>query len=83
MALPKNSSNMPVTGSCASSSSPLFLSPLPFSLLLANLSTLWSNQLLVICSTIVVSSYSNSHELVTVVAAISYQPSAVILTPTN
>ncbi|KAM3180825.1 hypothetical protein ACTXT7_015547 [Hymenolepis weldensis] len=37
-------------------------------LLVASLNTLWSNQLLVFCSTIGVSSYSKSHELVTVVA---------------
>ncbi|VUZ39107.1 unnamed protein product, partial [Hymenolepis diminuta] len=53
--------------------SPLYPS---FSLLLASilvldsLNTFWSNQLLVFRSTIVVSSYSNSYELVTVIAVV-------------
>ncbi|KAM3171782.1 hypothetical protein ACTXT7_015914 [Hymenolepis weldensis] len=67
----------PITGSYAFLSSPLFpnsllsLSLLLASILdLASLSTFWSNQLLVFCSTIVVSPYSNSYELVTVVAVV-------------
>ncbi|KAM3178979.1 hypothetical protein ACTXT7_001486 [Hymenolepis weldensis] len=49
-----------------------------FSLLFASifvvapLNTFWSDQLLVFCFTIVVSPYSNSYELVTVVAVASY-----------
>ncbi|VUZ42083.1 unnamed protein product [Hymenolepis diminuta] len=51
---------------------PLYL---PFSLALfklvaASLNTFWSNQLLVFCSTIVVRSYSNCCELVTVIAIV-------------
>ncbi|KAM3175237.1 hypothetical protein ACTXT7_008916 [Hymenolepis weldensis] len=40
-------------------------------LVVAFLNTFWSNQLLEFCSTIVVSSYSNSYELVTVVAVVN------------
>ncbi|KAM3186170.1 hypothetical protein ACTXT7_004906 [Hymenolepis weldensis] len=40
-------------------------------LVAASLNAFWSKQLLVFCSTIVVSSYSNSYKLVTVVAVIS------------
>ncbi|VUZ50460.1 unnamed protein product [Hymenolepis diminuta] len=53
----------------------LFLSPPP-SLLLASvlivapLNTFWFSQLLVFCSTIVVSSYSNGYKLVTVVGCL-------------
>ncbi|KAM3177860.1 hypothetical protein ACTXT7_003697 [Hymenolepis weldensis] len=36
----------------------------------SSLNTFWSNQLLVLCSTIVISYYSNSHELVTIVAVV-------------
>ncbi|KAM3186075.1 hypothetical protein ACTXT7_005081 [Hymenolepis weldensis] len=40
-------------------------------LVMASLSTFWSNQLLTFYSTIVVTSYSNSYELVTAVAVVS------------
>ncbi|VUZ45618.1 unnamed protein product, partial [Hymenolepis diminuta] len=49
-----------------------------YSLLLASIlvvvssNTFWSIQLLVFCSTIVVGSYSNSYELVTVVAVVNF-----------
>ncbi|KAM3182405.1 hypothetical protein ACTXT7_012460 [Hymenolepis weldensis] len=72
----KQNTRKSAAGSYTSPSSPLFLSALP-SLLLASilvgasLNTLWSNQLLVLCSTIVVSSYSNSYELMTIVAVVS------------
>ncbi|KAM3187189.1 hypothetical protein ACTXT7_002795 [Hymenolepis weldensis] len=39
-----------------------------FKLVVASLDTFWSNQPLVFCSTIIASSYSNSYELVTVIA---------------
>ncbi|VUZ43608.1 unnamed protein product [Hymenolepis diminuta] len=42
--------------------------PARFKLVVAYQSTILSGQLLVFCSTIVVSSYSNSYELVTVIA---------------
>ncbi|VUZ40388.1 unnamed protein product, partial [Hymenolepis diminuta] len=59
---------------------PLFLSTQPslslsvtcFKPVVACLNTLWSNQLLVFCSTIVISSYSNSYELVTVIVVVIY-----------
>ncbi|KAM3179930.1 hypothetical protein ACTXT7_017301 [Hymenolepis weldensis] len=41
-----------------------------FKLLVGSLNTFWSNQLLVFCSTTVVSSYSNIYELVTVRAVV-------------
>ncbi|VUZ49501.1 unnamed protein product [Hymenolepis diminuta] len=44
------------------------LSHTRFKHLVIFLNTFWSNQLLVFCSTIVVSCYSNSYELVTVTA---------------
>ncbi|VUZ45008.1 unnamed protein product [Hymenolepis diminuta] len=40
------------------------------SLVVASLNTFWSTQPLVFCFTIVVSSYSNSYELVTVIAVV-------------
>ncbi|VUZ54813.1 unnamed protein product [Hymenolepis diminuta] len=48
--------------------------PSPLSLLLTSIlvmASFWSSQLLVFCSTIVVSSCSNSNELVTVVAVVN------------
>ncbi|VUZ46282.1 unnamed protein product, partial [Hymenolepis diminuta] len=45
---------------------------LPASILVvASLNTFWSSQLLVFCPTVVVSSYSNNYELVTVAAIVS------------
>ncbi|VUZ50691.1 unnamed protein product [Hymenolepis diminuta] len=41
-----------------------------FKLVVASLNTLWSDQLLVFYCTIVFSFYSNSYELVTVIAAV-------------
>ncbi|VUZ41880.1 unnamed protein product, partial [Hymenolepis diminuta] len=41
-----------------------------FVLVVVALNTFWPNQLLVFCSTIVVSSYSNSYELVSVIAVV-------------
>ncbi|VUZ51310.1 unnamed protein product [Hymenolepis diminuta] len=85
---------MSVIGSSASSSLPFFLGTLlslspsitRFKLIVASLNTFWSNQLLVFCFIIVVSSYSNSYELVTVIAGViadvSCEPSVVISTPT-
>ncbi|KAM3172378.1 hypothetical protein ACTXT7_014666 [Hymenolepis weldensis] len=70
----------------ASSSSPLFLSTLPslspslslaLILVAVSLNTIWSNQLLVFCSRIVVSSYSNTYELVTVIAVRSLNFTAI------
>ncbi|KAM3173811.1 hypothetical protein ACTXT7_011832 [Hymenolepis weldensis] len=59
---------------------PLSLFLLTSILVVASLTRFWSNQLLVFCSTNVVSSYSNSHELVSVVAVVSYQvPTYLIL----
>ncbi|KAM3184243.1 hypothetical protein ACTXT7_008748 [Hymenolepis weldensis] len=52
------------------SSSARSLSVTHFKPVIASLNTFWSNQLLVFCSTIAVSSYSNSYELVTVTAAV-------------
>ncbi|VUZ55741.1 unnamed protein product, partial [Hymenolepis diminuta] len=74
-----NNARRSVTGSYASCSSPFFpphaaLSPSPsvtrFNFVVASLNTFWSNQLLVSCSTIVVSSYPNSYELVTEIAVV-------------
>ncbi|VUZ54289.1 unnamed protein product [Hymenolepis diminuta] len=66
-----------VTGSYVSLSSPLHLSLFPYFsflfasiLIVASLNKFWSDQVLVFCSTIVVSSYSNTYELVTVVAVV-------------
>ncbi|KAM3182111.1 hypothetical protein ACTXT7_013059 [Hymenolepis weldensis] len=67
----RQSARLPVAGSYTSLSSPLFLSNPPLSLSLASilvvaaLNTFWSNQLLVFCPTIIVSSYSNHYELMT------------------
>ncbi|KAM3178633.1 hypothetical protein ACTXT7_002189 [Hymenolepis weldensis] len=55
-----------------SASSPLSLSVTRFKPVVVSLNTFWSNQLLVFCSTIVVSSYSNSCELATVIAVVIY-----------
>ncbi|VUZ44897.1 unnamed protein product, partial [Hymenolepis diminuta] len=41
-----------------------------FKLVVASLNTFWSNLILVFCSTVIVSSYSNSCELVTVIGVI-------------
>ncbi|VUZ45145.1 unnamed protein product [Hymenolepis diminuta] len=72
----KDNTRVSVTGSYASSPSPLFLSTLPSLSLspslpvVATLNAVWSNQLSVFCSTIVVSSYPKSHKLVTVIAVV-------------
>ncbi|VUZ48908.1 unnamed protein product, partial [Hymenolepis diminuta] len=58
--------SFPFISSVPQSSPPLSLL-LASILAVASLSTFWSNQLLAICSTVVVSSYSNSYELATVV----------------
>ncbi|VUZ50829.1 unnamed protein product, partial [Hymenolepis diminuta] len=49
---------------------PLSISVIRFKPVVASLNTIWSNQLLVFCSTIIVSSYSNSYELVTAIALV-------------
>ncbi|VUZ57629.1 unnamed protein product [Hymenolepis diminuta] len=59
--------------SYTSCSSPLFpstLLSLPLLLFVVPLNTFWSTQLLVFCFTIVVSSCSNSYELVTVIVVV-------------
>ncbi|VUZ47789.1 unnamed protein product [Hymenolepis diminuta] len=73
----RSCSHAPLPNSYASCSSPLFLSKLPpslsvtrFKLVVIALSTIWPNQFLVFCSTIFVSSYPNSYELVTFIAVV-------------
>ncbi|VUZ43573.1 unnamed protein product, partial [Hymenolepis diminuta] len=74
-----NNAHLSVAGSYASCSSPLFLNTLPslslsltrFKPVVASLNTFWFNQLLVFCSTIVVSSYLYAYELVTVATFVS------------
>ncbi|VUZ39755.1 unnamed protein product [Hymenolepis diminuta] len=62
----------PVHLPSSSARSPLYpsFSLTCFKLVVASLNTFWSNQLLVFCSTIVVSSYSNSYEIVIIIAAV-------------
>ncbi|VUZ39817.1 unnamed protein product [Hymenolepis diminuta] len=57
--------------SSARSSLYVSLSVNRFKLVVASLNTFWSNQRLVFCSTIVVSSYSNIYELLTVITVVS------------
>ncbi|VUZ51013.1 unnamed protein product, partial [Hymenolepis diminuta] len=62
-------STLPVHLLSPSTRSPRSLS-LASILVVASLNTFWSNQFLVLLFTIVVSSYSNSYELVTVIAVV-------------
>ncbi|VUZ54877.1 unnamed protein product, partial [Hymenolepis diminuta] len=48
----------------------LYFSLIRFRLVVASLNTFWSNQILAFCSTIFVSSYSNSCELATIIAIV-------------
>ncbi|VUZ39973.1 unnamed protein product, partial [Hymenolepis diminuta] len=65
-----NNAHVLVIGSCSpfssSARSPLYLLSLASILVVAYLNTFWPNQPFLFYSTIVVSSYSNSSELVTV-----------------
>ncbi|VUZ43234.1 unnamed protein product [Hymenolepis diminuta] len=61
---------LPVRLLSSSTRSPLYLALTRFNPRCGLLEYIWSNQILVFCSTIVVSSYLNSYELVTVIPVV-------------